>query len=260
MHDSKAAAPDLSTSRAVQTLFLYMPGTTPGIFMYIVFGTTAASRQKVAAAFSRALPHSLLCCLHRGPTAQGTLLPTTSTHTNANGTAQPSNGKITIERSLTITSTNRSHPQGKLADEDDFSDPTDIWMSDIPLDSNRMKPLPLAPRGAPVVVTTTSFGPARSPVDFTADPRARRLRGGGDEYCGASTLDGGSLSRPTTSDSLRVPGDDGRMDPEHSDDSGPILPIQRHEVRFSADVLDPATSRFAGSRVRQSKNFSLPRR
>ncbi|KAF3760290.1 hypothetical protein M406DRAFT_52102, partial [Cryphonectria parasitica EP155] len=47
IEDSKATTPNLSTGRANQTLFLFMPGTTPGIFLYIVFGTTAVSRRKV---------------------------------------------------------------------------------------------------------------------------------------------------------------------------------------------------------------------
>ncbi|KAK7735665.1 hypothetical protein SLS53_007406 [Cytospora paraplurivora] len=48
IHDAQESAPDLSAARAVQTLFLDMPGTTPGIFIFIVFGTTASSRAKLA--------------------------------------------------------------------------------------------------------------------------------------------------------------------------------------------------------------------
>lgn len=254
----------------MQTLFLFMPGTTPGIFLYIIFGTTASSKQKLAAALARVLPRRRRELLPNVPNGRGGCfsclrrktadLPTTNAPV-AGG------GKITIERSLTMTSSTRLRSSGKYGDEE-LPDPTDIWMNDIPRRSesamsyNRMKPLPLAPnpsfskfRGTGT--GTAAYGPAISPTDFTTvspKPAGGRLTAIDEK----SNVGGGSASRPTTGDSSRVQDDYHRLDPEHSDDSGPILPIQRQEVRFSADVFNPA--RPAASRDRQSKNFSLPRR
>ncbi|KAI0475454.1 hypothetical protein GGR56DRAFT_514296 [Xylariaceae sp. FL0804] len=50
--DLQSTGPDLSASRARQTLFLFLPGNTPGIAIFLVFGTTAAFRQHMRAAFS----------------------------------------------------------------------------------------------------------------------------------------------------------------------------------------------------------------
>jgi hypothetical protein len=42
--DIQAQAPDLSAHRARQTLYLFIPGNTPGIALFIIFGTTATFR------------------------------------------------------------------------------------------------------------------------------------------------------------------------------------------------------------------------
>lgn len=168
IHDAVAPAPDLSAGRAIETMFLFMPGTTPGIFLFVVFGTTAASRQKFKDKFlpkswqRGATPSSGGCCFGR--------------RRRSNAKVQNEEGGIHVERSLTITSASRMRAsQGvygrdddlDLDDDDDngqFSDPSDIIinisMSDLPKrpDSARsqvqvmsdytptyMKPLPLAP-------------------------------------------------------------------------------------------------------------------
>ncbi|KXJ87054.1 hypothetical protein Micbo1qcDRAFT_167787 [Microdochium bolleyi] len=46
-NDSKLTAPDTSIGRANTTFFLFLPGTTAGIFLFIVFGTTAGCRAKM---------------------------------------------------------------------------------------------------------------------------------------------------------------------------------------------------------------------
>lgn len=247
----------------MQTFFLFMPGTTPGIFLFIVFGTTASSRQKIGALWDRIMPHRwrgllpssgnsrCLCCLGR--------------KTTGSPTANAGRGKITIERSLTITSSDRFQGSGKLTDEE-LADPADIWMDEIPrrpgsaMSFDRMKPLPLAPHPPPSsrfrTFSAQTHGLSHAPLpDFTAvSPTSGRLTAIDEK----STIYGGSVSRPTTGDSSRLPDDYNRLDPEHSDDSGPILPIQRHEVRFAVDALNPG--RAAAARDRQSKNFSRPRR
>ncbi|KAI1497283.1 hypothetical protein F5X99DRAFT_423639 [Biscogniauxia marginata] len=43
--DLQSARPDLSPARARQTLYLFIPGNTPGVALFIVFGTTTAFRR-----------------------------------------------------------------------------------------------------------------------------------------------------------------------------------------------------------------------
>ncbi|KXJ86772.1 hypothetical protein Micbo1qcDRAFT_198217 [Microdochium bolleyi] len=45
--DGLSSAPDLSAERARTTILSFMPGTTPGIMLFIVFGTTAGHRKKI---------------------------------------------------------------------------------------------------------------------------------------------------------------------------------------------------------------------
>lgn len=270
MNDTKAKAPDLSAGRAMQTLFLFMPGTTPGIFVFIVFGTTASSRQKLAAAARQFMPPQwrgastrgcLPCFGHRGAKRRSSVAPELPV-AGARGT-----GEITIERSLTITSANRFRGSSGKYSEDDLSDPGDIWMSDLPgkrsdssaSSQDRMKPLPNTPAGGGGVPssrfrTVTTCGLSNAPAENAAPAAVSPLSGRLAVIDERSNASGGYMSRPTTGDSLQVPDDYHSMDPEHSDDSGPILPIQRHEVRFSMDVSEP------GRGSRQLKNFSRPRR
>ena len=49
--DLKAHAPDMSAGRAQTTFYLFMPGNTPGIALFIVFGTTAAFQRHMYKTF-----------------------------------------------------------------------------------------------------------------------------------------------------------------------------------------------------------------
>lgn len=279
-----------------------MPGTTPGIFLYVVFGTTAASRQKFKDKFfpeswQTGAPSSGGCCFGRRKQKTGN-------DSNDNNNTE---GGIHVERSLTITSASRMRASQAYEDDDQFSDPSDISMSDLPKrpDSARsiqimyMKPLPLVPKTAPISKFTTrtvcSNNTRGSPFSKNNNPTTSRVNGqpinttnptshpafggggGGGASYGLSAIEEKSsvgdvssmhagsfdlMTRTNTGDSLRVPDDYHGMGPEHSDDSGPILPIQRPEVRFAANIYDSQgdgrekTSR----RDRLSKNFSRPRK
>lgn len=50
-NDLAADRPDMSVGRAQTTLYLFMPGNTPGIALFIVFGTTAAFRKHMYRTF-----------------------------------------------------------------------------------------------------------------------------------------------------------------------------------------------------------------
>lgn len=332
IHDAGAPAPDLSAGRAIETMFLFMPGTTPGIFLFVVFGTTAASRQKFKDKF---LPKSWQ--LGVTPSYGGCCFGRRRRHHSSSGNPKGHNeeGGIHVERSLTIASASRIRAsQGVYRRDDDldlddddgddqFSDPSDIIinisMGDLPKrpESARsqvqvmsdhtptyMKPLPLAPPNM-FVVPSSKFttrtvcmsdsnsrrGLALASNPFhsknnnstremsttaTTNPSRAAFRGGGagglglsaikeKSSVGGASFDVDDMTRPNTGDSLRVPLEDyyhGGLGPEHSDDSGPILPIQRPEVRFAADDMyyNDQQGGKPSRRDRLSKNFSRPRK
>lgn len=238
--------PDLTAGRAIQTFFLRLPGTTPGIFLFIVFGTTRASRQKIADLVPKSWRESSLpCCGRRRPTNP------------------PNDGGITIQRSLTVTSASRTRAS-RIDDDEDMSETSDIWLKDLPKRSDsgvsfqiaNMKPLPLTPSNASGIRTTITCNSKntskRSPVVGISPFRDLSSIDEKDD------LERETISRATTNESLQVPDDYSRA--EHSDDSGPILPIQRPEVRFAKNVTTVVDSvRQAGGKVRHSRNFSRPK-
>ncbi|KAK6083319.1 glycoside hydrolase [Seiridium cupressi] len=50
-NDATLTAPDFSVERAKTTFFLFLPGVTPGIFLFLVFGTTAGCRTALRGIF-----------------------------------------------------------------------------------------------------------------------------------------------------------------------------------------------------------------
>ena len=234
-----------------------MPGTTPGIFIFIVFGTTASSRQKLRDLLipERLRGSSRRCCCfrRRRPSSSSTRGPLTSC-----------DGGIHVEHSLTITSDSRM--RGSHIIDDDFPDPRDIRMSDLPKRSDsarsvhitHLKPLPLTPQ-----TPSSRFRSLSSPA---SDPAVGRSWGTTTTTIRELPIEEKSsaedtLTRTNSDDSLRVPDDYHTLGPEHSDDSGPILPIQRQEVRFSRENLYINRNRSRSlADDWQSKNFSRPGR
>lgn len=51
--DTASVEPDLSVERARSTFYLFIPGNTPGIFVFLVFGTTAGCRKAMYNIFVR---------------------------------------------------------------------------------------------------------------------------------------------------------------------------------------------------------------
>ncbi|KUI64014.1 hypothetical protein VM1G_10799 [Cytospora mali] len=253
IHDAEASEPDLSSARAVQTLFLFMPGTAPGIFLFVVFGTTASSRRKLS---NLLIPDSWhesprgLCCFGRRRMSPP---PSHSPFSCCDG-------GIRIQRSLTITSSSQVRSSRIIGDY--FSEPSEISMSHLPkrpesarsVQISYMKPLPLAPPPHSSVFRVTATSASNTPPkDGWTTTRIRELAA-----IEEKAVDD-TLARTSTDDSLRVPDDYQTLEPEHSDDSGPILPIQRQEVRFSGENLYMNRARSRGSADdKHSKNFSRP--
>ncbi|KAL2288629.1 hypothetical protein FJTKL_03325 [Diaporthe vaccinii] len=249
--DSKASAPDLSAGRAIQTMVLFMPGTTPGIFIFVVFGTTASSRKKlVNLLIPKSWRESSSCCLGRRKSRSSTPGPLSS-----------GEGGITVKRSLTVTSTSRL--RAGQAYDDDFSEPSMISMDDLTRRSDGtrsvhvsyMKPLPLTPGSPPTSRFNTPTKDSSSRGGTFSN--VRELTSIEEK----NSVGGGALTRTNTDDSLRLRVPDIQvLGAEHSDDSGPILPIQGHGVRLSRDMftLNREGSRSKGDR--KSLNFLRPNR
>lgn len=245
--DSKASAPDLSAGRAIQTMILFMPGTTPGIFTFVVFGTTASSRKKLAnLLIPRSWRESSTGCFGRRTSRSFSPDLLTS-----------GEGGITVKRSLTVTSTSRLRPSPA---HDELSEPSMISMEDLTRGSDStqlvqisyMKSLPLTPGSPPTSRFNTPTEETSSRGGTTSNAR---------ELTSIEETDsarGGSLTRTNTDDSLRAP-DLQVLGAEHSDDSGPILPIQGHDVRLSRDMF---TSNRESTRKgdRKSMSFLRPKR
>ncbi|POS73590.1 hypothetical protein DHEL01_v208027 [Diaporthe helianthi] len=227
MKDSKASAPDLSTGREIQAMILFMPGTTPGIFIFLVFGTTTSSRKKLAnLLIPRNWRESSTCCFGRRKSQTRPSTPELLTSGERG---------ITVKHSLTVTSSSRLRP--RPAHEDDFPRHSIISLDDLTRrqDSTQsvhissMKPLPLTPGSPPTSRFNTPIKEISSSGGTTSIVRELNSC---EEKDGVR---GGSLTRTNTDDSFRVPNMQ-VLGTEHSDDSGPILPIQGHDVRHSRDV------------------------
>lgn len=267
IRDNKAAAPDLSASRAIQTMFLFIPGTTQGVFLYIIFGTTAASRKKVLEIL---VPKTWRgSCLGRVMKKQQQPAPLPS------GTS----GAIKVETSLTITSgTQKTDLDLDIDDDDDeenakLSDPSEtISLADMKPRRTRStvsfhvsanKPLPPTPlRSHPTRPPPVSkFSRTMSSPENVYLPSSMKRRGPQEDERYLKELDDSfDLSRTRSEESSRpatgASSDEWhRLGPEHSDDSGPILPIQRPEVRFA----EGDNSRQARSAL-GLKSFSRPGR
>lgn len=230
-------------------MILFMPGTTPGIFIFVVFGTTASSRKKLAnLLIPKSWRESPRCCFGGRKSRSSTPDPLSSRE-----------GGITVKRSLTVTSTSRL--RAGQAHDDDYSEPSMISMDDLTRrsDSTRsvqisyMKPLPLTPGSPPTSRFNTPTKDTSGRGGTTSNVRELTSIEEKD------SVGGGALTRTNTDDSLRVPGIQ-VLGAEHSDDSGPILPIQGHEVRLSRDMfaMNGGGSRNRGDR--KSMSFLKPKR
>lgn len=260
MHDAAALEPDLSTGRAVSTLFLFMPGTTPGIFLFVVFGTTASSRRKLADLCNLESWREWLEGLGWYNSRRHRMSP------SPRGGSRLGDGGIHVQRSLTVTSVSRARSDHGTDDDDDddvysdpYPDPGHISMSNLPRrpassarspQASYMKPLPLTPQppSSRFKTTAASSAPENSPTrhgwsststmtttttTMTTNTRARELAAPPPsekrKKMMRSAASADTLARTISDDDYYH-----TLGPEHSDDSGPILPIQRQEeVRFS---------------------------
>lgn len=288
IHDAKAATPDLSASRAIQTMFLYIPGTTQGIFLCIIFGTTAASRKKV---FEALIPSTLRDRRKRRQKHKQQAARIT------NG------GTIKVETSLTITSGKAasmlSSPRKGDDDVDDENESSPssvdtISLTDLPQRSgtNRSystvsfavasarKPLPAAPPATRKQHRLDSYHCQLSPptsrfraLHSAADGAVRRPEAvARSRWAVAEQQEDEEAKREQAVEnnldlerawSVEDEDDYHRLGTDHSDDSGPILPIQRPEVRFALGQGQRQRDRDRDSRLvrpaLRSKSFSRPR-
>lgn len=120
-----------------------------------------------------------------------------------------------------------------------------------------LKPLSLTPQ-PPIsrfktIATSASNGPARH--SWTMTTRIRELAAIEERSSSASAV---TLMRTNSDDSLRVPDDYRATGSENSDDSGPILPIQRQEVQFPRETFYVNGARSQSLADEKYSSFSRP--
>ncbi|KAI1343747.1 hypothetical protein F5Y15DRAFT_177170 [Xylariaceae sp. FL0016] len=187
--DLGSTEPDLSVARANSTFFLFMPGASPGVFLFLIFGTTTGHRQMICETF---LPRRWQ--KQRGSRGFLRHIPW-----------PPSWPWSRSWRRVTDPPAMASSPQSTLP-----------VASSIPSDARSksgdvMKPLPARPTSISQLRSMFS----RSPVvgdgdDIFSDKEGYRMK---DLEAARGVQEGrGRYYRPR---------------PEESDDSGPVLPIMR---------------------------------
>ncbi|KAI0018261.1 hypothetical protein F4780DRAFT_533217 [Xylariomycetidae sp. FL0641] len=190
--DTGSTEPDLSVGRANSTLFLFMPGVTPGVFLFIIFGTTAGYRRKMYETFVPRRWQKPAGA--RGPRiawSRGRVWPWIRV---SGGPASAPTPTLPVSNPDTAALRSRSDMLTVKSD-------------------HLMKPLPPAPGPLRSVFTPTSTTSSRPWDDddlFSADAAIRMK----DLEAGAGTGTG-------TQDQYYAP------NPEQSDDSGPVLPIMQ---------------------------------
>lgn len=191
--DMQATEPDLSVERARSTMFFYMPGVSPGIFVFLVFGTTAGCRKAlydlvVPKRWQGRLGGGCGCMFWWRGRRKAADWPPSGDVENLFTACD----EIEIERSTTPKDFNEPH--------------VDLW-----------KPLPVAP---PLSRYNESFKASRAGGRRPSVKLATSKAGEDTE-----TIQLRSLS------SLGSGHDEYyQVQPEQSDDSGPILPIMRSDA------------------------------
>ncbi|KAH8651259.1 hypothetical protein BX600DRAFT_516840 [Xylariales sp. PMI_506] len=192
--DLEATAPDLSVGRAKTTLFLFMPGVTAGIFVFLVFGTTAGCRTAMKDLF-------MFKCLRSLHWSSG-----------RRGTVQTAQG-IPGGSSFAHESINKE--QYRVSQYPDV-----------------MKPLPTAPPGGTykVSVSSNTWATDRPRSRSQSRRNSQSLRFSG--YAGSLSDDGDTIKLRDMKSLDQIHEEYYRRSAEHSDDSGPILPVTRHDGRM----------------------------
>lgn len=185
-----------------------MPGTSPGIFLFIVFGTTAGCRSKIRKTFS------------------------------------PKNWPMWkwVKGRVESRPPPRGHPASLILSDDAKSDFSAFTRSTYAKSSDIMKPLP-APPSTPVSRYNRHIALSSDSIN-----RAPGLDRGHSQNNGSIQL----RNMPSLS---QVQEEYYSPTPEHSDDSGPILPIMKEEnkTRISRGQLGLTGSGPTGQHTRTLK-------
>lgn len=214
--DADSLETDLSVERAKTTFFLFLPGNTPGIFVFLVFGTTAGCRKAMYDIF---VPKR---CRGSGG-SWGSCIPWARKKRQQPGARE-------------ATSTD---PESMLFDrpDDTTSYTARTARSELTKSPDLNKPLP--------VVAMSRYNKTYQAECYSPSPRSSpsprqspsphwQQHGLGDQVRGVEGEgQGGIPLHPMRSlDSVRD--DYYQPQPEQSDDSGPMLPIMRDQFRNDA--------------------------
>ncbi|KAK8024910.1 hypothetical protein PG990_002733 [Apiospora arundinis] len=210
--DAASAEPDLSVERAKTTFFLFLPGNTPGIFVFLVFGTTAGCRKAMYDIF---VPKG---CRGSGG-SWGGCIPW-----------------IPRRKRAVVPDVARTDPENNPFDrpDDTTSYTTLASRSELTKSPDLNKPLPVVAmsrynRSYRVDCYSTTPSPRSSPTPLWQHPRGDRAQGMESHHQG-----GIPLHHMRSLDSVKE--DYYQPQPEQSDDSGPMLPIMRDPLLGDDDA------------------------
>ncbi|KAI1841801.1 hypothetical protein JX265_009410 [Neoarthrinium moseri] len=191
--DSTLTEPDYSLDRAKTTFMLFLPGVTPGIFLFVVFGTTAGCRAAVKDIFARE------SCENKGDTPSWP---------RKRRDAQAGVGRASQDQ-FTRTSEGDWN-EGTMAKEEisTFQLPVASLVSKYNMSFNASHDAEIPP----------SLPPSRQSFRYSYSSRFSRAE--------KSTVDNTDMIQLRSISSLdQIREDYYQHSPEQSDDSGPILPI-----------------------------------
>lgn len=200
--DATLAEPDYSVERARSTFFLYLPGVTPGIFLFLVFGTTAGCRTAI----------------------KGLLVPGPR---KAHVIGRSRKQKLPDVE----TTDDAGHATDPFADTSEFDtkieETEDNLPVSLPLSSLVSKYNKSFDRHQDTVDGRTPIG-YQKPWLQKEDKKLEREGSNAVELRDISSLDG-------------IRKEYYQPSPEESDDSGPVLPIMTHQRRIKSGSRDGAS-------------------
>ncbi|KAK7978454.1 hypothetical protein PG996_004503 [Apiospora saccharicola] len=216
--DAVSAEPDMTVERARSTFYLFIPGNTPGIFVFLVFGTTAGCRKAMYNIF---VPKG---CRGSGG-SRGGCIPWWSSK----------------KRPVPIVI--HADPESGLFDraEDTRSSMTLTGRSECAKSPDLNKPLP--------VVAMSRYNKLYQGERNSPSPHWQPYRGDRDQ--GVDEGQGGiPLHHMRSLDSVQE--EYYHIHPEQSDDSGPMLPIMKEQGSYTGARGSPRRPpQMSGRRVRR---------
>ncbi|KAK8093553.1 hypothetical protein PG997_000238 [Apiospora hydei] len=220
--DTASVVPDLSVERARSTFYLFIPGNTPGIFVFLVFGTTAGCRKAMYNIF---VPQGC----RRSEGSKGGCIP------------------LGPRRKRAVPVVIHADPESGLFDQPDDtrSYTTLTGRSEATKTPDLNKPLPVVAMSR----YNKSYRGERDSPSPSPSPQWQQYRGDRVQGVEVEGQGGIPLHHMRSLDSVQE--EYYQPQAEQSDDSGPMLPIMREQGSYVARGSPRRTPLGSGRGVRR---------